>query len=122
MTVPFLLLGLAAWQTWGGVLSWPDLVGLAVAYALCAVGVTVGFHRLFTHRSFKTGPAMRLALGVLGSAAVEGPLIEWVSNHRKHHRFSDEHEDPHSPHGHGHGLIGALRGLAHAHVGWILNG
>ena len=92
MTVPFLLLGLAAWQAWGGVLSWPDLVVAGGRLALCGVGVTVGFHRLFTHRSFKTRPAMRLVLGVLGSAAVEGPLIEWVSNHRKHHRFSDEHE------------------------------
>jgi len=122
MTVPFMLLGLAAWQTWGGDLTWPDLVGLAVAYALCGAGVTVGFHRLFTHRSFKTGPVLRFVFGVLGSAAVEGPLIEWVSNHRKHHQFSDEHGDPHSPHGHGHGLPGALRGLAHAHVGWILKG
>jgi stearoyl-CoA desaturase (delta-9 desaturase) len=122
MTVPCLLLAVAAWQAWGGALRWQDVVALAVAYVLCAVGVTVGFHRLFTHRSFKTGRPLRLLFAVLGSAAVEGPLIEWVSNHRKHHHFSDADGDPHSPHGHGPGLRGALRGLAHAHLGWILKG
>jgi stearoyl-CoA desaturase (delta-9 desaturase) len=122
MVVPLLALVFAAWQAWGGALRWPDLVVLGVAYALSGAGVTVGFHRLFTHRSFKTGPPLRLLFGVLGSAAVEGPLIEWVSNHRQHHQFSDDHGDPHSPHGHGAGLPGALRGLAHAHVGWILRG
>ena len=122
MVVPFLALGLAAWQAWGGLLRWPDLVLLAVFYALSGAGITVGFHRLFTHRSFKTGPKLRLVIGALGSAALEGPLIEWVSNHRQHHQFSDEHGDPHSPHGHGPGFSGALRGLAHAHVGWIMRG
>jgi stearoyl-CoA desaturase (delta-9 desaturase) len=122
MVVPFLALGVAAWQAWGGLLRWPDLVLLVVAYALSGVGITVGFHRLYTHRSFRTRPELRLLFGALGSAAVEGPLIEWVSNHRKHHQFSDEHGDPHSPHGYGAGLRGALRGLAHAHVGWILRG
>jgi stearoyl-CoA desaturase (delta-9 desaturase) len=122
MVVPCLALALAAWQAWGGALRWTDLVVLAVAYALTGVGVTVGFHRLFTHRSFKTRPALRFALGVLGSAAIEGPLIEWVSNHRKHHRFSDDHGDPHSPHDYGAGFTGALRGLLHAHAGWILGG
>ncbi len=122
MTVPLGLLGYAAWRAWGGALRWSDLVVLGVFYALTGFGVTVGFHRLFTHRSFKTGRTLRFALGALGSAAIEGPLIEWVSNHRKHHRHSDEAEDPHSPHHHGRGLVGALRGLGHAHVGWILAG
>jgi stearoyl-CoA desaturase (Delta-9 desaturase) len=120
MTVPCLLVGFAAWRAWGGALHWQDLAVLAIAYTLTGMGVTVGFHRLFTHRSFKTRGALRFLLAVLGSAAVEGPIIEWVSNHRKHHRFSDEAGDPHSPHGHGPGLRGALRGLVHAHVGWIL--
>jgi stearoyl-CoA desaturase (delta-9 desaturase) len=122
MTVPLALLGFAAWRAWGGALGWSDLVVLAVAYSLTGLGVTVGFHRLFTHRSFKTGRPLRFALGALGSAAIEGPLIEWVSNHRKHHQFSDEPGDPHSPHQHGSGVRGALRGLVHAHVGWILDG
>jgi stearoyl-CoA desaturase (Delta-9 desaturase) len=122
MTAPLGLLGFAAWRAWGGSLRWSDLVVLAIVYSLTGLGVTVGFHRLFTHRSFKTGPVLRLALGALGSAAVEGPLIEWVSNHRKHHQFSDDAGDPHSPHHHGSGFSGALRGLLHAHLGWILKG
>jgi stearoyl-CoA desaturase (delta-9 desaturase) len=89
-------------------------------YALSGVGITVGYHRLFTHRSFKTTGFVRAVFAILGSAAVEGPVIEWVSTHRKHHRFSDRAGDPHSPHtDHGTGLRGALRGLFHAHVGWM---
>jgi stearoyl-CoA desaturase (delta-9 desaturase) len=104
-------------------LRWPDLVVLAVTYLLTGLGITVGFHRLFTHRSFKTGRALRALLGALGSAAVEGPVIEWVANHRKHHQFSDLPGDPHSPHvEYGNGWRGALRGLFHAHVGWLFNG
>jgi stearoyl-CoA desaturase (Delta-9 desaturase) len=122
MTVPLCLLGYAASRAWGGALRWTDLIVLAILYSLTGLGVTVGFHRLFTHRSFKTGRVMRFTLGALGSAAIEGPLIEWVSNHRKHHQLSDEPGDPHSPHHHGPGLRGALRGLLHAHVGWILRG
>jgi len=121
--VPIGLVGFAAWLAWGGALRWPDLVVLGLTYLLTGLGVTVGFHRLFTHRSFKTSASMRVLLGVLGSAAVEGPIIEWVSNHRKHHRFSDQPGDPHSPHvDHGSGWRGALVGLFHAHVGWLFNG
>ncbi len=122
MTVPLGLLVFAAWRAWGGVMRWSDLIVLGVTYTLTGLGVTVGFHRLFTHRSFKTGPRLRFLLAALGSAAIEGPLIEWVSNHRKHHQFSDEAGDPHSPHHHGSGIRGALRGLLHAHFGWILGG
>jgi stearoyl-CoA desaturase (delta-9 desaturase) len=121
-TVPVGLLGLAMWLAWGGALHWTDLVVLAVAYFLTGVGVTVGYHRLLTHRSFKTSPPMRALFAALGSAAIEGPVIEWVANHRKHHQFSDEPGDPHSPHvDHGKGWRGALRGLAHAHLGWIFS-
>jgi stearoyl-CoA desaturase (delta-9 desaturase) len=123
MVLPLALVGLAAWLTWGGALRWPDLVALAVTYLLTGLGITVGFHRLLTHRSFKTSPALRGVLAALGSAAVEGPVIEWVANHRKHHQFSDEAGDPHSPHvDHAAGWRGALGGLFHAHVGWILGG
>ena len=87
---------------------------------LTGLGVTVGFHRHFTHRSFKARPAVRAVLAVLGSAAIEGPVISWVADHRKHHAFSDRPGDPHSPHvDHGIGWTGALRGLLHAHVGWL---
>jgi stearoyl-CoA desaturase (delta-9 desaturase) len=95
------------------------LTGL-VMYVLTGLGVTVGFHRLFTHRSFKTGRVVRAALAILGSAAIEGPVISWVADHRKHHAFADLPGDPHSPHvDHGVGLGGAMRGLLHAHVGWL---
>jgi stearoyl-CoA desaturase (Delta-9 desaturase) len=121
--VPVGLLGLAAWLTWGGALRWSDLVVLALTYTLTGLGITVGFHRLLTHRSFKTSAPLRALFAALGSAAVEGPVIEWVSNHRKHHQFSDQPGDPHSPHvDHGGGWRGALGGLYHAHVGWIFGG
>jgi stearoyl-CoA desaturase (delta-9 desaturase) len=121
--VPVALLGLAIWLAWGGTLHWQDLVVLAVSYLLTGVGITVGYHRLFTHRSFKTGRPVRALFAVLGSAAVEGPVIEWVATHRQHHRFSDLPGDPHSPHtGSGVGWRGAVRGLLHAHVGWMFRG
>ena len=118
--LPFVGLGIAAWQTWNSLLHWHDLVVFAVMYLATALGVTVGFHRLLTHRAFSTGPRTRAALTILGSAAIEGPVISWVADHRKHHTFSDEEGDPHSPHvGHGGGVRGTLRGLFHAHVGWL---
>src|SRR4051812_15189441 len=118
--LPVLALGLVAWQVWSELLGWSDLIVFAVMYILTGLGITVGFHRLFTHRSFKTGKAVRAILAALGSAAIEGPVISWVADHRKHHAFSDQPGDPHSPHvDHGHGLKGALRGLFHAHVGWL---
>ena len=111
------------WMAWGGALNWHDLVVLGVTYALTGLGITVGFHRLFTHRSFKTSRPVRAALAVLGSMAVEGPVIEWVSTHRKHHDYSDQPGDPHSPHlDELPGWRGALRGLGHAHVGWMFRG
>jgi stearoyl-CoA desaturase (Delta-9 desaturase) len=119
---PVGLVGLAMWLAWGGALRWPDLVVMAVTYLLTGVGVTVGYHRLFTHRSFKTSAPMRALFAALGSAAIEGPVIEWVANHRKHHRFSDQPGDPHSPHvDHADGWRGAIGGLMHAHVGWIFS-
>jgi stearoyl-CoA desaturase (delta-9 desaturase) len=118
--VPFLALIAVGWQLWADLLFWSDLVVFAILYLATGFGVTVGFHRLFTHRSFKTKPAVRAVLAVLGSAAIEGPVISWVADHRKHHAFSDKPGDPHSPHvDHGNGLRGALRGLLHAHLGWL---
>ena len=118
--VPVVLLGLAMWRTWNGLLRPSDLAVFAILYTLTGLGVTVGFHRLLTHRSFKTGRAVRAILAILGSVAIEGPVISWVADHRKHHAFSDQHGDPHSPHvDHGVGWRGALRGLVHAHLGWL---
>jgi stearoyl-CoA desaturase (delta-9 desaturase) len=118
--VPVLALGVVAWQVWAEWLGWSDLVVFAIMYVSTGFGITVGFHRLFTHRSFKTTKGVRAVLAVLGSAAIEGPVIAWVADHRKHHVYSDQPGDPHSPHvDHGVGVKGALRGLAHAHVGWL---
>src|SRR5215208_4788698 len=96
--VPFLGVGVAAWQAWNGVLSWIDLAAFGMLYVVTLVGVTVGYHRLFTHRSFRTHAAVRGAFAVMGSMAVEGSVISWVANHRKHHAFADREGDPHSPH------------------------
>jgi stearoyl-CoA desaturase (delta-9 desaturase) len=103
-------------------LVWQDLVILAVCYAGIGMGITVGFHRLLTHRSFKCNRWVRAGFAALGSAAAEGPVIDWVATHRKHHQFSDVEGDPHSPHvGHEGGFRGALRGLVHAHIGWVFS-
>ena len=118
--VPILALGLVAWQLWSSLLGWSDVAVFAIMYLLCGLGVTVGFHRLFTHRAFKTKPWVRGVLAALGSMAVEGPVVSWVADHRKHHAFADQEGDPHSPHvDHGHGLAGAFKGLWHAHWGWL---
>lgn len=120
--VPPLLLVLAGWQAWNRELHWRDVAIFLIMYVPTGMGVTVGFHRLLTHRSFQTSPALRGVLAVLGTMAVEGPVISWVADHRKHHTYSDRLGDPHSPHvDHGAGLRGALRGLLHAHVGWLFD-
>jgi stearoyl-CoA desaturase (Delta-9 desaturase) len=118
--LPFIALGIVCWQVWSDLLRWSDVSVFLIMYVLTALGVTVGFHRHLTHRSFKTSKPVRGLLAVLGSVAIEGPVISWVADHRKHHTYSDQEGDPHSPHvGHGGGFRGALKGLAHAHVGWL---
>ncbi len=118
--LPIVALGIVGWQLWEQALHTSDLIVFAIVYPLTGLGITVGFHRHLTHRSFKAKRPVRGALAILGSAAVEGPVISWVADHRKHHTFSDEPGDPHSPHvDHGGGLRGTLRGLAHAHLGWL---
>jgi stearoyl-CoA desaturase (Delta-9 desaturase) len=107
---------------WNDVVGVHDLVLLAVMYLLTGFGVTVGFHRMLTHRSFQTSKPVEYFFAVAGSMAVQGPVINWVADHRKHHAHTDEEGDPHSPHvGRGAGLIGAVRGLLHAHVGWLVS-
>ncbi len=120
--LPPLLVVLAGWQLWNRELHWRDLAIFAVLYVPVGLGVTVGFHRLLTHRAFKTSSGMRGLLAVLGTMSVEGPVISWVADHRKHHVYTDRLGDPHSPHlDHGGGWRGALRGLVHAHVGWLFD-
>jgi stearoyl-CoA desaturase (Delta-9 desaturase) len=118
--VPVLCLAIVGWQVWGQWLGWNDIVVFLIMYVATALGVTVGFHRMLTHRAFKTTPLVRGIFTALGSAAIEGPVISWVADHRKHHAFTDVQGDPHSPHvDHGVGVRGALRGLVHAHIGWL---
>jgi stearoyl-CoA desaturase (Delta-9 desaturase) len=120
--VPFLGVIAAAALLWDHLLGPRDLAIFVVMYLLSAVGITVGFHRLLTHRAFQTHRRLRYALAIMGSTSLQGPVIDWVADHRKHHTFTDEEGDPHSPHaGHGAGLSGMASGLWHAHVGWLFD-
>jgi stearoyl-CoA desaturase (Delta-9 desaturase) len=107
---------------WNELVGWPDLVLLAVLYVFTGLGITVGFHRMLTHRAFQTSKAVERTFAILGSLAVQGSVIQWVSDHRKHHAHTDAEGDPHSPHAGfaGGGVKGTIKGLFHAHVGWIL--
>jgi stearoyl-CoA desaturase (delta-9 desaturase) len=106
---------------WGVGFDWVTLIVFAVMYLATGFGVTIGFHRLFTHRAFETNRFVKGMLAIFGSMAVEGPVLQWVAAHRRHHQHSDEAEDPHSPHFHGGGVLGTLRGLWHAHTGWMFH-
>ena len=117
--LPFLGFAAVVVSLWGRGFHWVDCGLLLGMYVLTAVGITVGYHRLFTHRAFETNRMVQFVLAVLGSMAVEGPLLKWVAIHRCHHQHSDKHEDPHSPHEQGDGFLGVLRGLWHAHMGWF---
>jgi stearoyl-CoA desaturase (delta-9 desaturase) len=119
VVVPFLGVLSAMGILWGVALSPLDLVLFAVMYVVCGLGITVGYHRLFTHRAFQTTPSVRAALAIAGAMTTQGPVIQWVTDHRKHHAHSDKEGDPHSPHLHGDGWRGAVRGLFHAHMGWL---
>jgi stearoyl-CoA desaturase (delta-9 desaturase) len=120
--LPFVAFLAAIVLLWNRIVGWHDLVLLLVFYVATGLGITVGFHRMLTHRSFQTSKALERTFAVLGSLAVQGSVIQWVSDHRKHHAHTDEEGDPHSPHAGfaGGGVKGTLRGLFHAHVGWIL--
>jgi stearoyl-CoA desaturase (Delta-9 desaturase) len=120
VAVPFVVVAVAVPLLWGNWVGPSDVVVFAVMYALSGFGVTVGFHRMLTHRAFATHRATRYVFALLGSLSVQGPVIDWVADHRKHHAHTDQEGDPHSPHvGHGSGVRGALRGLWHAHAGWL---
>ena len=120
VVLPFLVAAVAVPLLWGRLLGTVDVIVFAVMYIVCGLGVTVGYHRMLTHRAFQAHRATRYVFAALGSMAIQGPVIEWVADHRKHHAHTDREGDPHSPHvGHGAGVRGALRGLWHAHVGWL---
>ncbi len=125
--IPFIGLGTLIWLSWGTGFDWTQFGIMWVMGLTTAVGVTVGYHRLFTHKAFVAPAAVRYALAAMGSMAVEGPVIEWAATHRRHHQHSDEENDPHSPHMHaggswGDGIMDTLRGFAHAHCGWLIEG
>jgi stearoyl-CoA desaturase (delta-9 desaturase) len=119
--LPFLGVLLAIVLLWDQLVDWTSLAALAGMYVISIMGVTVGFHRLFTHRSFATYKPVEYFLAIVGSTAVEGPVMNWVADHRKHHAHTDQEGDPHTPHGHGSGLKGAVTGLWYAHMGWLFD-
>jgi stearoyl-CoA desaturase (Delta-9 desaturase) len=116
---PVILLAILLPLGWGGVITTGDVILGAVMYLFTGFGVAVGLHRLLTHRSFKAHRVLKIVLAVAGSMALEGSIISWVAIHRRHHMFSDQPGDPHSPHRYGPGPVGALKGFAWAHVGWL---
>lgn len=123
VVLPLLGLAAAIVLVWQMPFHWTYLAIFGAMYLLTALGIGVGYHRLFTHKSFEAGAVVRFILAVLGSMAVEGPLITWVAVHRKHHQQTDAPGDPHSPHtrepGEGAGVGALLRGIWHAHAGWL---
>jgi stearoyl-CoA desaturase (Delta-9 desaturase) len=118
--VPFAGLAAAVWLAWGHGLGLADILLAGVCYLVTGLGVTVGFHRLLTHRSFTASRPLRVALAVAGSMSFQGDVIGWVATHRRHHAFTDRPGDPHSPYRYGTSVTGQLRGLGHAHLGWLL--
>ncbi len=119
--LPLIGLGLAIGLLWGRGITWLELGLFLAMYVITAGGITVGYHRLFTHSSFETPKYLRALFAIAGSMAVQGPVLTWVAVHRKHHQHSDHEEDPHSPHAHGGGVVGMLKGMWHAHVGWVFD-
>jgi stearoyl-CoA desaturase (delta-9 desaturase) len=116
---PFAGLGAAIWLLWGHGVGLADLALGVFFYLVTGFGVTVGFHRCLTHRSFIARPALRTVLAIAGSMSFQGDVIGWVATHRRHHAFTDRPGDPHSPYRYGTGPGGQLRGVLHAHVGWL---
>jgi stearoyl-CoA desaturase (delta-9 desaturase) len=121
IVVPFAALVLAIPFAWGRALYWHDVVITAGLYVFTGLGITVGFHRFFTHGSFRARRPLVLTMAVAGSMAIEGPVLRWVSDHRRHHAFSDRDGDPHSPWLYGESVPALIRGLFHAHLGWLFD-
>ncbi|WP_433060334.1 acyl-CoA desaturase [Dactylosporangium sp. CS-033363] len=118
--IPFLALLAAVPIAWGWGLAWLDIILAAAFYTVTCLGATVGFHRYFTHGAFKAKRALRIGLAVVGSMSVQGPILHWVADHRRHHAFADKEGDPHSPWLFGTSPVALARGFWHAHLGWVL--
>lgn len=120
VTLPLAGFIVGVWLLWGTHFNWVYLGIMVGMYLISGFGITIGYHRLFTHRSFRAPRWVAATLAIFGSMAVEGSVLHWVAVHRKHHQHSDDHGDPHSPHACGGGLVGTIKGMWHAHVGWSL--
>jgi stearoyl-CoA desaturase (Delta-9 desaturase) len=112
MFLPLAATVYAMWRLWGELIGWRELILFLGFYVAAGLGVTIGFHRLLTHRSFETGRTVKATLLILGSMTAQGGCIDWAAHHLKHHAHSDREGDPHSP----------RHGFLHAHLGWILRG
>jgi stearoyl-CoA desaturase (Delta-9 desaturase) len=119
--VPLLAVAAAVPLAWGWGLGWHDIVIAAVFYVISGMGISMGFHRYFTHGSFKATRGLKIALAIAGSLAIEGPVLVWVADHRRHHKYSDKEGDPHSPWRFGNDWKALTKGLGYAHVGWLFN-
>jgi stearoyl-CoA desaturase (Delta-9 desaturase) len=122
VAVPFLALVAAVPLAWGWGLGWHDIVLAVAFYYISGLGVSVGLHRYFTHGSFKAKRGFKIALAIAGSLAIEKPVITWVADHRRHHKYSDKDGDPHSPWRFGSDAKALAKGLAYAHIGWMFDG
>jgi stearoyl-CoA desaturase (Delta-9 desaturase) len=121
IVVPFLAIAAAVPIAWGGWLGWHDVIIAFVMYSVTGHGITVGYHRYFTHKAFKPNRPLKIALALAGSMAIQGPVVRWVADHRKHHKFSDRDGDPHSPWRYGDTIPALVKGLWHAHMGWLFD-
>jgi stearoyl-CoA desaturase (Delta-9 desaturase) len=121
VVVPLLAVLAAVPLAWGWGLGWHDIVIGFVFYVVAGMGISMGFHRHFTHCSFKAAKPLRVALAIAGSLAIEGPVLTWVADHRRHHKYSDREGDPHSPWRFGNDWRALTKGLLYAHMGWMFN-
>ncbi len=121
VVIPLAAVAAAIPVLWGHGIGWHDVVISTVMYAITGHGITVGFHRYFTHGSFKAKRPLHIALAIAGSMAIEGPVLRWVADHRRHHAYSDKEGDPHSPWRYGETFGALCKGLFHAHIGWLFD-
>ncbi|UVS77979.1 Fatty acid desaturase [Actinokineospora sp. UTMC 2448] len=121
LLIPLVAVAAAVPFAWGWGLGWSDIAIGAVFFVITGLGVTVGYHRLFTHGSFRPNRGLKIALAVAGGMSAQGSVVDWVADHRRHHAFSDKEGDPHSPWLFGTGPIAVMRGFWHAHMGWMFD-
>jgi stearoyl-CoA desaturase (Delta-9 desaturase) len=121
VAVPLLAVLAAVPLAWGWGVGWRDIVIAVAFYYVSGLGISVGFHRYFTHGSFKATRPFKIALAVAGTLAIEGPVLTWVADHRRHHKYSDREGDPHSPWRFGSDWKALAKGLVYAHVGWLFD-